>query len=256
MKVKVFLRDDDLTKVTPQLQRLMTVVKKHKRCLIGAIPSMIDLSPLEAAACAEYFLIAQHGFLHENQSATGDRSEFPATRTVEAVALDLQAGQTRLRGIFGADAAMDFIPPWNRFDQQFDDVLPALGFRYVSTYNAATLSLRDGVPHVGYAMNYSSNYSGLYSVAAGDSGFKRLQEYAVRFCGVTATEMAYLPICLHHQMMQEHDFQQLDHLLELCQLEYGWEIVDADEAVTATIKLLSPASNTTDNSRYPNYEKF
>lgn len=37
MNVKVFLRDDDLTWVTPQLQQLMSVVKKHKRCLVGAI---------------------------------------------------------------------------------------------------------------------------------------------------------------------------------------------------------------------------
>lgn len=117
MNVKVFLRDDDLTKITPQLQHLMSVVKKHKRCLVGAIPAMTRLSLAEANACAEHFLIAQHGWRHDNLCAGSEHSEFPATRSVEAVALDLQAGQTRLREIFGADAAMDFIPPWNRFDQ-------------------------------------------------------------------------------------------------------------------------------------------
>lgn len=123
-------------------------------------------------------------------------------------------------------------------------MLPALGFRYVSTYTSATVLLREGIPHVGHAMNYSGLYRGKYAVEIGDSGFQRMQQYAARFCDVTGAQTAYLPICLHHQMMSEYDFQQLDRLLELSQQEYGWEIVDADEAVAATVKLLSTPENT------------
>jgi hypothetical protein len=118
-------RDDDAVARTRQLGELIAVANGVPVAL-AVIPALAESALaewLDEAAPAST-RIFQHGWQHANHAAAGKKSEFPKSRSRDAVAIDLMQGCGRLAALFGTRALAVLAPPWNRID---DNVLPLLG---------------------------------------------------------------------------------------------------------------------------------
>jgi hypothetical protein len=130
-------RDDDAVAPSAELDRLVAIA--------GKVPIALAVIPAEAAAELADWLshsarsfggarlaVLQHGWCHSNYSAGGKKSEFPSTRSSESVAYDLAAGRRRLTALFETRALAVLVPPWNRFDDGFLQLLVGCGIGAIS----------------------------------------------------------------------------------------------------------------------------
>ncbi len=127
---RLWWRDDDAVAMTPQLQRLIDVS--------GAAPLALAVIPGEARdglavalAALPQVSVLPHGWRHVNHG-DGRKSEYPAGRAPGAVARELAAAQARIAALFGSRAVPVFVPPWNRFAEEFEPLLAAAGFAGLS----------------------------------------------------------------------------------------------------------------------------
>jgi hypothetical protein len=132
-------RDDDAVDVTPALEELRRVARVP--VALAVIPMAMDrplqerLGPyLRAWARAR---VLQHGVGHLNHAAEGaKKSEFPATRAPGEIELALTVAGTFLRDVLGPDVLPVLTPPWNRIGAPALEMLPRLGFRGLSRFDA------------------------------------------------------------------------------------------------------------------------
>lgn len=125
-------RDDDAVAPTPALTTLLQVA--------GEMPVGLAVIPAKAHPELAGFLedtpglaVLQHGWRHANHAAADTKKcEFPASRPAAAVAAELAEGRTRLNGLFGKRALPVFVPPWNRFADEFVPLLTKVGIRGLS----------------------------------------------------------------------------------------------------------------------------
>ena len=75
-----------------------------------------------------------HGWAHENHApADQKKAEFGAHRPLDALREDAERGFGKLHGLFGSRLKPVFVPPWNRISPELIPILPALGYRILST---------------------------------------------------------------------------------------------------------------------------
>ncbi|HEX6959074.1 MAG TPA: polysaccharide deacetylase family protein [Ferrovibrio sp.] len=129
-------RDDDATKATPALNRLVTLRKTVDVPLtLAVIPAQLAPSLVDLVAAANGITAAQHGFSHANHApATEKKSEFPASRSLDERLRDLRTGQAILRQRLGEKFQPVLVPPWNRFAPDLLGTLPSLGFSAISAF--------------------------------------------------------------------------------------------------------------------------
>ncbi len=129
-------RDDDAVAGTRQLGELMAVANGVPLAL-AVIPALAEpafAEWLDEAAPASTRIL-QHGWQHANHAATEKKSEFPKSRSREAVAIDLMQGRGRLTALFGTRTLPVLAPPWNRFDDSFLPLLAECGIGGISQIN-------------------------------------------------------------------------------------------------------------------------
>jgi hypothetical protein len=125
-------RDDDAVAPTPALTTLLQVAHEA--------PVGLAVIPAEARPELPSFLekmprvsVLQHGWRHANHAAAdAKKCEFPASRPEAAVAAELAEGRTRLERLFGKRVLPVFVPPWNRFADEFVPLLTKVGIRGLS----------------------------------------------------------------------------------------------------------------------------
>ncbi len=126
-------RDDDATRESPQLVRLLNLgATQDVPVALAVIPRDIDGSL--HALLLDYPLasVLQHGWSHENH-APGDQrqEEHGPHRPQEVMAEELAEGWRRLSRLPRALPVM--VAPWNRVDPALLPTLPAVGLGGVST---------------------------------------------------------------------------------------------------------------------------
>ncbi len=137
-------RDDDATAPSPALEQLLGLGRTHQAPLaLAVVPAVVDdhLSKVLETASPRVSVL-QHGFSHSNHRAgPGKKIELTSARRASKLCAELSRGRDRLGGLFGDRFLPVLVPPWNRIDAEVAGLLPALGFRGLSTYGPRLSSL-------------------------------------------------------------------------------------------------------------------
>jgi len=129
---RLWWRDDDAVAPTPQLAALLRLAAGVPLAL-AVIPALARPELAEALAGRPQVAVLQHGWQHVNRAAHGaKKSEYPPGRARDAVAAEIVAGRARLEALFGPRAAPVFVPPWNRFANEFVTILRECGIAGLS----------------------------------------------------------------------------------------------------------------------------
>jgi len=137
-------RDDDAVAPSEALDRLLaTALETGAPLALAVIPknaeaalaARIDESGAEGAAVG----VLQHGYGHANHAGEGDKKiELGRERPTEIVIAELGVGWERLQKLFGPRALPVVVPPWNRIAPHIVPMLPEMGYRGLSTFEART----------------------------------------------------------------------------------------------------------------------
>ncbi len=132
----LWLRDDDASKPSPRLDRLIALTAEFGiPVTMAIIPAQAGPAIAERLARETHFYPVVHGWSHANHAPSGQkRQELGPHRPRAAVLNDLAAGFTRMSEFHGERFVPMLVPPWNRIDPALLDDLPALGFRALSTF--------------------------------------------------------------------------------------------------------------------------
>lgn len=120
-------RDDDAVASSQALARLNQLGDAH-----GVVPALAVV-PKIAEPVLPGTALLQHGYAHTNHGVT-KKAELGADRPAATIAGELQTGRRRLLDLFADRVLPVLAPPWNRIAPEVVTLLPALGFRGLSTY--------------------------------------------------------------------------------------------------------------------------
>jgi hypothetical protein len=127
-------RDDDATKPTPELRRLLALSAR------SAVPLALAVIPL--AAVPELFAelsasVLMHGTDHRNRATGGEKkTEFAQSEGEEAALARLASGRARLAALAGPAFVPVLAPPWNRIKASLVPRLASVGLLGLSRYGA------------------------------------------------------------------------------------------------------------------------
>lgn len=131
-------RDDDVRTASPALERLLEVgAREGVTVALAAIPAGADET---LPRCLERYpavCLMQHGYAHRNHAPAGSKAaECGAGRSPDVVVAELGEGWQRLVALLARRLLPAFVPPWNRVASEVVALLPAAGYRMLSTYRA------------------------------------------------------------------------------------------------------------------------
>ncbi|MCE7030296.1 polysaccharide deacetylase family protein [Jiella avicenniae] len=146
-QVSLWWRDDDARSVTPELDRLLGLAKRHALPLaLAVIPVGAELALAERLAGEAGVSVLLHGHAHANHASPGEkRAEFGDHRPADVMRGEIVAGKARLEDLFADRFRPVFVPPWNRIGRTARALLAGLGLPTLSVYGAAKDS-SDGEP--------------------------------------------------------------------------------------------------------------
>lgn len=145
-RLDLWLRDDDATMASDQLDRLADLCERFALpVLLASIPLLAQDDLAQRLAAAPLLRPCQHGAWHRNHAPPGEKkSEFGLHRPLPVILDEIAAGRRRLRELFGAAVLPVFVPPWNRIDPAVAAELPRLGFAGLSCFRKFTLGPAGG----------------------------------------------------------------------------------------------------------------
>lgn len=136
---RLWLRDDDATRPTAALDRLLVLARAHDApVLLAVIPMPCENALADRLAGEPLVTPAVHGFAHANHAAAGAKAteltENAEGRPVGAVLAELRSGREKLHRLFGPRLSPILVPPWNRLSDAVADRLGESGFDAVSLF--------------------------------------------------------------------------------------------------------------------------
>ena len=126
-------RDDDATRVTPALQRLLDIASRTRvPVALAVIPRDADDGLCSWLSDRPIATVLQHGFAHANHAPDDQRQEEYGPHRPRPVMLAELADGWRRLGRF--DRALPvLVAPWNRMDEDLVPQLPKAGLGAVSS---------------------------------------------------------------------------------------------------------------------------
>ena len=145
-RVEIWLRDDDATAPSDQLDRLAEIAERFTiPVLLASIPMLAQEPLAKRLESAPLLRPCQHGVWHRNHAPAGEKkSEFGLHRPLPDVLAEIGLGQRRLRQLFGDNCLPVFVPPWNRIHPDVAAELPGLGFAGLSCFRNFSLGPAGG----------------------------------------------------------------------------------------------------------------
>lgn len=135
-RASFWLRDDDAIALTPGIERLIDLAGEWDVPVVLAVIAKMA-EPGLAARIGElpHVRVAVHGFAHANHAPPDQKKqELGLHRPAATVFEELRDGLSRLAALYSARLLPMLVPPWNRIADELVPGLPALGFRYLSSY--------------------------------------------------------------------------------------------------------------------------
>ena len=141
LTARFWMRDDDACEVTPQLERLAALARRHNLKIgLAVIPSKLTdalISYLGADdAC---FLPMCHGWSHANYGSVEEPGEFGPDRPLAAAKADCERALERFIASFGERPAI-FVPPFGCITKNVEAILGDVGFAALSNGPGLTLA--------------------------------------------------------------------------------------------------------------------
>jgi hypothetical protein len=135
-RLELWLRDDDATVPSDQLDRLVALAERFTvPVLLASIPMLAQETLARRLETAPLLRPCQHGSWHRNHAPAGEKkSEFRLHRPLPDILAEIAIGQQRLRQLFGDAVLPVFVPPWNRIHPDVAAELPGLGFAGLSCF--------------------------------------------------------------------------------------------------------------------------
>jgi len=132
----LWLRDDDATEPTPELDRLLALSERYGVPMtLAVIPQPTGEALARRLEGAERIDVAVHGWAHQNHAGPDEKKrELGLHRPKDVVFAELQAGFEKLESLYEGRFVPMLVPPWNRIDPEIVDGLPTLGYRALSVY--------------------------------------------------------------------------------------------------------------------------
>jgi peptidoglycan/xylan/chitin deacetylase (PgdA/CDA1 family) len=132
---RFWLRDDDATKPTPALDRLLGLVDRYDvPLLLAVIPAEAKDALAEAIGGEPLVTPAVHGYAHRRHTPNDVLAmELGGERAIEDILGELKAARVMLRGLFGDRLSGILVPPWNRLSREVAARLHEAGFTALST---------------------------------------------------------------------------------------------------------------------------
>ena len=132
---RFWLRDDDSTRPTPALDRLLGLVHAYDTPLLLAVIPAGATEVLAKRIDGERMVTpAVHGYAHRRHTHKGvPPMELGGERPVGEILDELKAGRERLIGLFGERLSGILAPPWNRLSREVAARLHEAGFTALST---------------------------------------------------------------------------------------------------------------------------
>lgn len=133
-------RDDDAAAPTAELERLFAL---HASCAVplalavipGAMKDGLAARLASQRAAGHDLAVLQHGYRHVDfAGGRGKKCELGDHRPAPVVLAELAAGWQALDALAGRLAVL--VPPWNRISPRLVPMLPELGYRGLSTFDA------------------------------------------------------------------------------------------------------------------------
>ena len=145
-RLELWLRDDDATVPSDQLDRLAALAERFAiPVLLASIPMLAQEALAKRLDTAPLLQPCQHGTWHRNHAPPGEKkSEFGLHRPLPEILAEIAAGREQLRELFGCSVLPVFVPPWNRIHPDVAAELPGLGFGGLSCFRDFALDPTDG----------------------------------------------------------------------------------------------------------------
>jgi peptidoglycan/xylan/chitin deacetylase (PgdA/CDA1 family) len=133
MTATFWVRDDDASTVSVELDRLSQLAARHELNIgLAAIPGKLDRSLVDFVDSERlHFHPMCHGWQHVNYNGKGKPAEFGADRPQSALVEDGRLAFEAFAEHFGRVGVV-FVPPFGRITDAMVDVLPEIGFVGVS----------------------------------------------------------------------------------------------------------------------------
>jgi len=136
LTLPVWWRDDDATKPSPELERLLQIAADFEAPIhLAVIPEPATSELADRLQAASDVFILTHGWKHRNHApADRKKAEFGADRPVSTMMWEIELSRQRLAGLFGSKSMPVFTPPWNRIAPELVGNLASAGFKALSTF--------------------------------------------------------------------------------------------------------------------------
>lgn len=134
-KAALWWRDDDATRPTPALDRLLDIRRRHDVPIaLAVIPARAESSLAERLGRESGVIAWQHGWAHMNHAPIGaPKAELGPHRAPSWILGELARGWMKLDAVFGPTGWRKvLVPPHNRIAEAVIDALPAAGYRGLS----------------------------------------------------------------------------------------------------------------------------
>jgi peptidoglycan/xylan/chitin deacetylase (PgdA/CDA1 family) len=135
LKPRFWLRDDDATRPTRALGRLLGLVREYDVPLLLAVIPVEATDALAEAIDGEKLVTpAVHGYAHRRHTPDDlPPMELGGERSVDEILDELEKGRARLRDLFGGRLSDILVPPWNRLSREVAMRLHEVNFTALST---------------------------------------------------------------------------------------------------------------------------
>lgn len=137
---KFWWRDDDAQDVSDRLSRMLAAAARFDvKIGLSVIPAKLKPRLVKALERERHAQVLVHGFAHENHARPGQaKRELGGVRRPNEIVADLERGLALMRAKFGRRLLPVLVPPWNRIAPSAVELLPALGYRGLSTWKPRT----------------------------------------------------------------------------------------------------------------------
>ncbi|GGB41131.1 hypothetical protein GCM10011316_11350 [Roseibium aquae] len=211
-KARFWWRDDDATRPSTELDRLLTIANTHGvEVALAVIPK--DAEPALAARLARepHAVVLQHGWQHANfqRADLGEKSaELGSRRDVAEALAELSEGRRRLDTLFGGRFVPVLVPPWNRIAPALSRRLETAGLSGLSTFTWMH------APHPAQIQTHVDMVD--WRKGRGFIGWAEAsRRLDLQLCRRRTNSSEPIGLLSHHLVMDEGSFTFLDELLRI-----------------------------------------